>query len=396
MFTRVLRVLLIGGLAGCPPASTPDGGPGDAGFGAAMDAGVDAGLSLEQVCAQSASAYVQRLVRCGELTPALAQLYEPLFAQQCPASIPPGVADGRIVLDAAAVQQCLSQARTASCLEEPANCNILRGTVAGGGACFENDECVSGFSCDTSTACPGTCIARVAVGLSPGPGQECVASAYSLGGTCTTLVAANASCAGGLSCAEPNVCSAQNVCAALPLQRALNESCDVGQPCGQGLQCVNDVCVARVTENGACSDVRRCQDGLRCSSTNVCVVVQYGNAGASCAEGGDACKPGLFCELISNTCTPLRSIGGACTDTGGECEPQLYCSMNACKAPGALSAPCVVGGPALQCAESLYCDASGVCADQKPAGAHCVESEECLGFCQGLRCTVPVCRDRTP
>lgn len=377
-------------LACTAPPSAPDGG--DAGSIVTADAGTDAGVSLTQLCADSASAYFARLVRCGELTPALAALYEPAFAEQCPASIPPGVADGRIVLDAAAVQACLARARAASCLEEPPNCNILRGTVASGGSCFEHDECAGELSCDTSTTCPGTCVARVAIGLSPGPGQECVKSAFVLGGTCTALLATNASCGGGLTCAEPNVCSAQDVCEPTPLDRALNESC--ATQCGKGLQCVNDVCVARVAENGACSDTLRCKDGLRCSSANVCVVVQYGGAGATCAENGDGCRAGLFCD--GSTCAALRAPGGACTEFGSECAPGLYCGANTCKAPAALNAPCVVGGPALQCAEGLYCDASNGCAAQKPAGAQCVESEECLGFCQGLRCTVPPCRDRTP
>jgi hypothetical protein len=146
--------------------------------------------------------------------------------------------------------------------------------------------------------------------------------------------------------------------------------------------------VALVAENGTCSTTLRCKDGLRCSSTNVCVVVHYGAAGATCADDGDACKPGFFCE--SGTCSALRSIGGACTDFGSECSPELYCGANTCKAPGALNAPC---DASLQCAEALYCS-NGACTAKKPAAASCMSDDECLGFCQGLRCTTPVCRER--
>lgn len=393
MFTSVLRGFLLGGLVGCSPVPSAPG-PDDGGSLPTADAGVDAGDPLQRICEETANAYFGRLVRCGELTQALAELYEPAFVAQCPASIPPGVADGRIALDAAAVQQCLARASGASCLEEPPNCNILRGLVTVGGACFEHDECEAGFSCDTSSACPGTCVARVPIGQSPGPSQECVRSAFLNQGSCTMLVGANESCVGGLTCADPQVCSVNEVCEAPPLLRALNQSCSAVEPCGRGLQCVNDLCVARVAENGACTATLRCKDGLRCSSANTCVVVNYGGAGAACAEDGDGCRAGLFCA--GGTCAALRTTGGACTDTGAECQPELYCELSVCKAPAALNQPCVVGGPPMQCAQGLYCDVSGACASRKPTGAQCVESEECLGFCQGLRCTVPPCTDRTP
>lgn len=363
----------------------------DAGTTLTVDAGPTEVLSLARICADSASASFARLVRCGELTPALAALYEPVFAEQCPASIPPGVADGRIVIDASAVQDCLARTRAASCLDEPPHCDLFRGTVASGGSCFESEECEAAFSCDTSASCPGTCVARVALGLSPGPGQECVKSAFVSQGVCTALVSANASCAGGLSCAEPNVCSASNVCAARPPARGLNEACLPVDACGQGLQCVNAVCVPRGDVNAACDDARRCKDGLRCSAANTCVVVQYGVAGAPCAEDGDACQPGFFCS--GSSCAPLRPNGGACTDTGFECAPDLFCVQNVCTAPAALNAAC---GPMIQCAEGLFCEAGGRCANLKAAGAACVEAQECAGTCQGLRCTVPPCRGRTP
>lgn len=386
--TRVLGVFLVAAsFAACTPA--PSGSDAGSDGGAPMTAAqTDAGFSLAEICARSAEAHFARLVRCGELTSELAELYKPVFIEQCPASIPPGVTHGRIEFDTAAVTTCLEQARNTSCLQEPPNCAVLRGTVEGGGSCFENDDCVSGFSCDTSSSCPGTCIPRVPIGLSPGPGQECVTTAYRLGGVCTQLLGLNESCAGGLTCAEPNVCSSQNVCAPPPRSRDLNESCSAGEPCGTGLQCANDVCVALVAENGTCSATLRCRDGLRCSSTNVCVVVHYGAAGATCADEGDACKPGFFCE--GGTCSALRSIGGACTDFGSECSPELYCGANTCKAPGALNAPC---DASLQCAEALYCS-NGACTAKKPAAASCMSDDECLGFCQGLRCTTPICRER--
>lgn len=390
MCTRVLRWVLIAALAGCSAVPGPPE-PDDAGSSSSPDAGVDAGVPVLRICEDTAEAYFARLVRCGELTEALAALYEPAFVAECPTLIPPGVADGRIVLEAAEVQACLTLARAASCLAEPPSCNILRGRVSAGGACFESDECVAGFSCDTSAACPGTCAARVAIGQRPTPSQECVKSAFSNNGVCTAMVAEGGSCAGGLTCADQLGCSASDVCAAAPLLRALDGSCSAVDQCGKGLQCVNDSCVQRVAEGGACTATRRCKDGLRCSSANVCVVVNYGVTGASCAEDGDGCRAGFFCG--SGTCAALRVSGGACTDTGAECRPELYCEASVCKAPAVVDQRCVLGGPPMQCADGLYCEVRGVCAKRKPANAQCVESEECLGFCQGLRCTVPPCRD---
>ncbi|MDP2275462.1 MAG: hypothetical protein Q8K32_32240 [Archangium sp.] len=391
MCTRVLSLVLAGALVGCSAVPGPSDLV-DSGAIAVADAGVDAGIPPSRICEDTAEAYFARLVRCGELTEALAALYKPPFVAECPTLIPPGVADGRIVLEAAEVQACLSRAASASCLVEPPSCNILRGVVSAGGACFESDECEAAFSCDTSAACPGTCVARVAIGTRPTASQECVKSAFLHDGVCTAF--STGSCAGGLTCADPLVCSVSDVCVTAPPLRAVNERCSLVDQCGKGLQCVSDVCVARVAENGACGATRRCKDGLRCSSANVCVVVNYGGAGASCAEAGDGCRPGFFCD--SGTCAALRTSGGACTDTGAECSPELYCEANVCKAPAVVDQPCVLGGPPMQCADGLYCDASGRCAQRKPANAQCIESEECLGFCQGLRCTVPPCRDLTP
>lgn len=395
MCTRVLRLMLFGALAGCSAVPGPGpAGPDDTVSTASVDAGVDAGISALKICEDTAEAYFARLVRCGELTQAMATLYTPAFVAECPTLIPPGVADGRIELVAAEVERCLSRASAASCLEEPASCDFLRGLVKAGGACFESDECEAGFSCDTSAACPGTCVARVAIGQRPTASQECVKSAFLNDGVCTALVAASGSCVGGLTCADQLVCTASDVCAAPPLLRAVNESCSAINQCGKGLQCVSSVCVPRVAESGACSATRRCKDGLRCSSANVCVVVNYGVAGAPCAENGDGCRAGFFCDR--GTCSALRVSGGTCTDTGAECRPELYCEGTVCKAPSMSNQPCVVGGAPMQCADGLYCGASGVCAMRKPANAQCVESEECLGFCQGLRCTVPPCRDSSP
>ena len=123
---------------------------------------------------------------------------------------------------------------------------------------------------------------------------------------------------------------------------------------------------------------------------------EYSSAGAACADDGDACLPGFFCEGVARRCVALRGPEGACTDSGNECRSDLICTadFNAptglCKTPGALGARCLASR---QCDQALFCESSSMtCITRKPAGSSCVESEECLGFCEGLRCTAPPCR----
>lgn len=386
-------VFLVLGCVTKPFPGQPDGGAVDAG------APIIDAVSIAQLCADTTDAYLARLVRCGEVTSALAEIYRPQFIAECPTSIPPGVAAGRIVIEKAAVTQCLAAVRGSSCLAESPSCALLHGTMRLTERCFEDAECEEALSCDTSSSCPGTCVARVEVGQSPSSGQSCVKSAFLHQGVCTSLVATGQSCAPTagqaepLSCAEPNTCTAK-VCAPPPVSAGLGEAC-AGAPCGHGLQCVNASCVALGIEGGACDALNRCQQGLRCANQR-CVVVRSGGAGAACADDGDTCLPGFYCDGARGTCAALRGPEGACTNAGNECRPDLLCTadFNApaglCKTPGNLGAHCTASR---QCEQALFCESSSsTCVARKAAGSSCVESEECLGFCQGLRCTAPPCR----
>lgn len=405
-----LGICALGGTGG----GTGAGGGGGSGGGGGGGGGSSA---ITQLCTDYSNAYIDRLVRCGEVTDALATLYKPLYAQQCMSTPPPGLKDGRSQLDQTAAQACLASYGTASCLEN-VSCGqeIIRGLVAFNGDCFDDLECQDAFYCDTSTTCPGKCLNRVAVGMTPTGQQRCVKTAYVYQTACVALVAAGQSCApmGGQtfqqSCAGQNFCSAAEVCGPAPLMKGLNESCATGS-CGTGLQCVANVCVARVSENGACDSVRRCKDGLRCSTANVCVVNTYGAAGDACGSGGNSCLPDLFCNIptgmTAGTCAARRPVNGTCTYSGNECASGLSCNATfnmqtgVCKAPGALNDPCTYSGSFSQCGARLYCTATstmmtGVCANQKGEGASCTQSDECLGTCQSMLCTRPSCYDPTP
>jgi hypothetical protein len=208
----------------------------------------------------------------------------------------------------------------------PACDNMFTGTIADGGACLNDQQCVSA-TCDrsacagTDACCTGLCTAPVsAAGTTP------------VGAAC----AANVDCVEGAFCATGQAAS---VCTALLAS---------GQPCDDSTQCVlGTACIVTPSSNGA----------LTCASPP--------GQGEPCAPG--SCNsPTDFCDLASLTCQPRLAVGAACDRTAAGCVAYAYCGAGGtCVARGEVGAACEPAPAASTCLAGLLCE-RGTCALPTP------------------------------
>jgi hypothetical protein len=342
-------VALVGGLlAGCPSST---GG----------------NVTLEQLPTRLAPSYCALLDRCDN--PFLASS---LFAGvTCEASIEPLLSDfflgrasdavrnGTVLYRGDRVDACLSSLDAAACelnqLSVAACSDIFEGTVAPGGNCTWDEDCVSGYCAISDGVCPGTCAARIP------SGGSCMGAGCDVGLTCTDG-----------RCAEP---------------AGVGELCDgnSGRDCGGiDLTCVGSegdmpgTCrswsqILDGNVGDACSipdDL--CDDGLSCvfvGAAGGMVRFECASpvaAGASCSQGfPDPCPDGQFCMMGAmpgmGTCTALPGAGQACGSGG--CQPGLRCavpvgtSMGTCVTPVRLGQSCTADSACV----SNSCE-DGVCA----------------------------------
>jgi len=217
------------------------------------------------------------------------------------------VSSGKIKYDGDAAASCLngldssktyescSITDSATTVSPKACAGTFKGTVATGGACVINDECVSG-ACDasactnnTALCCAGTCLPTAAQDIP-------------VGGDCS---AAAAQCVSSAYCKLPQ---------------------NGGPP----------ACAARLAVGAACDAL----NGLdQCVSGALCLFLQPPTSAASvgaCGRlptQGQACNAnvpcdsyGLFCDQASSTCLPRIALGGACDPKNDGCV--LYASCN--------------------------------------------------------------------
>ncbi len=408
-----------GGLGGGTGGSSGGGTGGSSGGGAGGGGG---STPVLQFCLDAVALQVEFYAMCGTYSAAgVAELRSQQEARCATSGLSRAYADGRATFDATMAARCLAGLRDATCtVSNPPgyyDCTrVFPGAVGVNGLCFGTDECTSALYCDTSTTCPGRCVARVALGQPVTAPQQCVANAEPYGGLCAPLIALGQSCAptGGNpalhQCVEGGVCGPADQCitwTATVLQgngQACNNT--TGLECGQGLNCVANVCTPYVTAGNPCDTVRGCQQDLRCNASNTCVVRSV--AGATCSTS--ECASSLFCNKptgsTTGTCTPLRTVDQTCTN-GSACVPGLFCTATStapgvCKAPYAIGATCTYNPAAFTQCGPGYCTATstsltGVCANKKITGATCVSYEECQGACVSGRCTAPsYCYDAAP
>ena len=205
---------------------------------------------------------------------------------------------------------------------------VFEGTVADGGACFDDEQCVSN-ECEVNDpncsdqCCPGKCVAGVVstpakIGESCADadcesGAYCQSDASGNPTTCAAKIAMGQPCESYDSCAAPTLCS-------IDLQTGKG-TCSV--PAAEGATCnPNTIFPCDRTDNVCDSATMKCVlkgiDGATCMSSSQCVEYTYCDASGKCAK---APKKGEACDVNNDEClADLDCINGTCGF-----EPETVC-----------------------------------------------------------------------
>lgn len=323
-------------------------------------------VALEDVPEVLAPAYCGLLDRCGN--PFVAQF---LGGSDCVSGIIPtledtfvgraqgAIANGTVIYHGELVENCVSALEGTGCgteaLEDGCT-DVFEGTVALGGDCGWDEECIEGYCSMTDGTCPGTCAARVAAGAACSEAAACPAGFTCSGGNCVALARegeacgeAGVGCAGiDLSCVSAGA-GGGNICQSWDdiLSGAVGEPCSLASSdyCDPGLACVFDGIV----------------DGM---AAFVCA--ERVGRGEACAVGvPNPCPDDQFCDAdgAMGTCTDLPTVGEDCT---GTCQSGLRCVT--------------------------YEDESRTCVEPRRLGTACMVSNECVsGRCEDGVCANPGC-----
>lgn len=221
---------------------------------------------------------------------------------------------------------------------------IFEGTVAGGGQCAMDEECIS-QQCNVP-GCPDACCQGTCVGDAP-----------------PVLPMVGQSCAMTFQC-QDGFCDGQTqTCVAY---RQLGEACTGSGQCGQG-GCINNVCTRLAGPGEACNPVS--------------------TSGAQCADLG------YTCSTATSTCKPYGLTGDPCLNER-ECSPLYECNASqVCQLRSTRGDVC--DPQSFGCIDRSYCDATTLtCNEPKADGAACMEDEECSGDCDfdtNTCVTPPIC-----
>lgn len=193
-----------------------------------------------------------------------------------------------------------------------------------GSPCPARNECGPGAECVVDEQ-NSACTTLVAVGQPCEPTDVCADGAVCADGECRAKVALGDACRSYLNCPEGAFCSATCI-----EYFALNEDCTIG-PCGEGLVCVDQVCVAQ----GQVDDDCPCEVGLWCDETDTCRAP--GDVGDDCTmEQASSCPVPLFCHPQTLKCTEKAAENESCSmaTVTDSCQAGLHCvCTQGCGAP---------------------------------------------------------------
>lgn len=323
-------VVLVAALAACPSKKT----------GPSVKTPVD-------FCSSYAEASVSHAISCIGMTPTpeTEAFGKASLIRNC--SKADAVASGRVTFDATAAEKCVANIATTNCLDDEYDkcmSTVYKGTVAVGGPCYSDIDCVNG-SCNRQH---GGCTA----------------------GVCIAWLALNDDCNSSAGWCGPNLdCdSTSGKCIATTSPGELNKPCGTGSKCQSGLHCDNITNPASPTcqaakstgpcvDNSACTPDRQCSHANLTGSTGTCA--PYLPYGADCSAYPDTCIDGV-CG-VDHKCTNFPTIGQNC----------------------------VVNGDGLVCVDS-WCDSNGSqkCEAFKQIGDKCIQGNECgySATCESSTC----------
>lgn len=257
----------------------------------------------------------------------------------------------------------------------------------GTGSCSEPAK-PDGTTCDDGSLCTQADVCKSGT-CEPGTPTTCVAidDCHEAGvcnpttGSCSQPLAPDGTaCNDGLQCTTGDVCAA-GTCSGAP------------RVCDDGLACSMDSCTeaAGCTANVAlcqCTRDEDCSDGNACNGIETCNLTTRSCAGGTpkdCSGSDDACNLGV-CDPSSGACLARPRPNGTTCDDGNACSRTDTCQAGTC-----------TGSNPVTCSASDQCHLAGTCNPQsgacsnptKPNGSACNDGNACTqsDSCQGGACT---------
>lgn len=266
------------------------------------------GVDIGDFQDESLDARCEYLTRCGLFPSAAACKAHFTATSAQSSSIVAAVDAGKVKYDDGLAGDCIDALRDASCsrdaMLDPSCENIFTGTVADGGMCAFDAECVSGSCAVTDcnqACCPGTCTpARPTPKIGEMCNFFCADGAYCADdNTCHAVLAAGAACTDPFACANGLYCAGRSqtmagTCTKLPATgEACTEQClNIGDYCDGTCKKVG-LPGASCTVDEGCSYYYECNtdtmqcvdpapatllpDGSMCSSSVQCMSHYCGN-----------------------------------------------------------------------------------------------------------------------
>jgi uncharacterized protein (TIGR03382 family) len=223
-------------------------------------------------------------------------------------------------------------------------------------------EKADGAGCAKAIECAsGHCVDQVCCDTACDKGA-CDACSVAAGGAVDGVCAFNhAPCDDGLRCTSGDVCTA-GACHGTPL------SCPA-DACHQASSCDPTIGSCRPAANKP--DGTACDDGDKCTANDACTGGACAGAPVAC-PGADACNAAR-CDP-SQGCQLDRKADGTACDDGDKCTRDDACLAGACKG---VSVPCAAAD---DCHEAGTCDpATGACSSPAKADGSGCAAGECRG-----------------
>lgn len=292
------------------------------------DDGGGGSLTVEGLPGALGNAYCSALVRCGAISD-VASCRDLDFGVDFDPELAAAVDNGSVIFNEAEARLCIAGVGE-TCEEERLfddneHCDLVfTGTLGANAACAIGEQCLSGFCNITScpdACCPGTCVGD-ARPERPRLGEACVSTEEA-------------------PCIE-SYCN------------AASGQCEAYKPTGQS--CESDSDCARGFCTGVCTD--------------------YPSEGEPCIPDSEStCDSiGLYCNVMTNVCTPLALEGDTCSATT-PCSPVYTCNGATCELSFRLGDTCA---PERGCIDGSYCDETTLrCTAPKADGAACDSSRQC-------------------
>ncbi|HVY32684.1 MAG TPA: hypothetical protein VHB79_39380 [Polyangiaceae bacterium] len=259
----------------------------------------------------------------------------------------------------------------------------------------------NGVTCDDQNPCTagdacsnGVCTPTAQVTCTALDSCHAVGTCDTQTGLCSNPAKADGTvCNDGLTCTTPDVCTA-------------GKCTSTAVKCDDGIACTVDSCSEKLGGCTANAQNCPCTSGADCDDQNPCNGVETCNLQTlqckpgtpmDCSSLNDACNVGS-CSAVTGQCVPTPKANGTTCDDGNKCTLGSSCQAGVCK--GQTPVVCTASD---QCHSAGSCDpATGACSNPAKAngvtcndGNACTQTDTCQsGVCTGSNAVVCAASDQ--